>query len=249
MMNYLVIDDESHARENTRLLIQAIRPDFHFLGSANSLCTGRALILEKNPDLVFLDIELRDGNGFDLLESLPERNFTTIFVTAYASYSLRAFQFAALDYLLKPIDSQLLAHALNRLGHGHLLALQLQVAQQSYNAPRSSRLLLPTLDGFLVLQTEDIIRCEADANYTHFHFKGHKPILASHNLAHYEELLSSNDFVRVHHKHLVNLAQVVGYQRGRGGAIELSDRSQVEVSVRKRDEFLAAMQRFAKGWR
>lgn len=248
-MNYLVIDDESHARESTRLLIQAIRPDFHFLGAANSLSTGRELILEKRPELVFLDIELRDGNGFDLLESLPERNFATIFVTAYASHSLRAFQFAALDYLLKPVDSQLLIHALGRVGHHPLPALQLQVAQQSYHAPRSSRLLLPTLEGFSVLQTAEIIRCEADANYTHFHLKGQKPILTSHNLAHYEELLSPNDFVRVHHKHLINLAHVVGYQRGRGGSLELSDGSLVEVSVRKRDDFLTAMQRFARGWR
>ncbi len=248
-MNYLVIDDENHARESTRLLIQALRPDFHFLGAANSLATGRELIERSHPELVFLDIELQDGNGFQLLESLPARNFATIFVTAYASHALRAFQFAALDYLLKPIDPQLLQLALGRLMHQQPPPLQLQIAQQSYQAPRSSRLLLPTLDGFLVQQTEDIIRCEADANYTHFHVKGHKPILASHNLAHYEELLASNDFVRVHHKHLVNLAHVVGYQRGRGGTIAMSDRSQVEVSVRKRDEFLLAMQRFAKGWR
>ena len=121
------------------------------------------------------------------------------------------------------------------------------MAQASFAAPTSNRLLLPTLEGFLVLHTAEIIRCEADGNYTNIYHTHNKPILASHNLAHYEGLLAANAFFRVHHKHLVNLAQVVGYQRGRGGFVELRDGSVVEVSARKREDFLEAMQRFAKG--
>lgn len=246
-MKYIIIDDESHAREGIRMLVQAIRPAFECLGAASSCAAGRALILDTQPDLVFLDIELRDGNGFELLSSLPERHFATIFVTAYAEHSLRAFQFAALDYLLKPIDLGLLAQSLDRLAQRRPAPLQLQVAQASFAAPTSNRLLLPTLEGFLVLHTAEIIRCEADGNYTNIYHTHNKPILASHNLAHYEGLLAANAFFRVHHKHLVNLAQVVGYQRGRGGFVELRDGSVVEVSARKREDFLEAMQRFAKG--
>jgi two-component system LytT family response regulator len=248
-MNYVIIDDESHARESTRILVEALRPDFHFLGAAPDVASGRALILEKSPQLVFLDIELRGGNGFDLLASLPDRTFATVFVTAYAAHSLRAFQFAALDYLLKPIDIRLLSQALERLDRRPIQPLQLQIAQSSYATTQSNRLLLPTLEGFLVINTAELIRCEADGNYTSFHKVNTQPIIASHNLAHYEALLASDTFLRVHHKHLINLVHVVGYQKGRGGFVELSDGSLVEVSARKRDDFLEAMQRFAKGGR
>jgi two-component system LytT family response regulator len=248
-MKYVVIDDEPLARENVQLLVRQVRPDLEWIGEASGVAEGRELILSKQPHLLFLDIQLGDGNGFELLESLPNRNFEIIFVTAYETHSIRAFEVAALDYLLKPIDMKRLAQGLNRLGERMLQPDQLHIAHQAFSKDRLSRLLLRTQNGFLVAPIADIIRCEADANYTRVHFQQGKPILSSHVLAHYESLLAENEFVRVHDKHLVNLVFVKRYHKGRGGMLELTDGSMVDVSVRKRDNFFEAMNRFAKGWR
>jgi two-component system, LytTR family, response regulator len=244
-LRFVVIDDESPARENIRLLLRHVRPDLVCVGEAASVSAGVALLLEVETDLVFLDVQLGDGTGFDLLERIPDRRFAVIFVTAFEAHSIRAFRFAALDYLLKPIDPQILSDALLRLPNAAPSDLKLKTAQNNLAQQRLSRLLLPTQEGFMVIQTADIIRCEADANYTRFFIQGQKPILASNSLAHFEDLLADNHFTRVHHKHLVNLAYVQRYHRGRGGYLELRDGSQVEVSVRKREDFLEAMQRFA----
>lgn len=246
-LRFVVIDDESPARENICLWLRQLRPDLQCVGEAASVATGVRLLMEVEVDLVFLDVQLGDGTGFDLLERFPDRRFALIFVTAFEAHSIRAFRFAALDYLLKPIDPHLLSDALLRLPNAAPTALQLRTAQKNLTQKRLSRLLLPTQEGFIVIQTTDIIRCEADASYTHFFIQGQKPILASHSLAHFEDLLADSHFARVHHKHLVNLAYVLRYHRGRGGYLELRDGSQVEVSARKRDDFLEAMQRFASG--
>ena len=252
-MRTLLVDDEEKSIRALRSLLERYCPEVEIIGEAGSATRAAEQIEQLKPDLVFLDILMPDGTGFDVLDKCKERNFDVIFVTAFEEYSLRAFRFAALDYLLKPLNFQDLQDAVarypkteNRLPDPER-EKRIEVAKNAFGKPAPENLVLPTLDGFSVIRISEIIRCEADSNYTKVIFANGKTFLASRNLSHFEELLNGYPFVRVHHKHLVNLAHIRRYIKGRGGYVELNDGVQVEVSARKKDEFLEQMAAFAKG--
>jgi len=253
MIKTVLIDDEEKSRRSLEQLLQRYCPGIRLIGEAASAGDAVKLINSLKPELVFMDIAMPDGTGFDVLERCAEKQFGVIFVTAFEEHAMRAFQFAALHYLLKPVNYLELQAAVERFrsasqpGHLPPQATRFELARQLYASPVPESILLPALDGFSVVRIPDIVRCEADSNYTRVFFTNGKFFLASRSLNHFEELLSASHFVRVHHKHLISLTQVRRYHKGRGGYVEMSDGQEVEVSARKKEEFLAAMAGFARG--
>jgi two-component system LytT family response regulator len=243
----IIVDDEERSRQTLNGLLARYCPEVTVIGEAGSVSEAAELLQKQSPDILFLDINLPDGTGMDVLEHFPQRSFEVIFTTAHNEYSLKAFHYAALHYLLKPISYIQLREAVGRMKTPDTKqAERLQVMHEQLREERKS-IVLTSLEGFSVVQIEHIIRCEADSNYTKIFFTSDKPFVASRNLSHFEELLSDIGFVRVHNKHLVNVKHVRHYHRGRGGDVEMSDGSQVEVSVRKKDEFMEALSKYTRG--
>lgn len=243
----VIVDDEQHSRQTLNGLLARYCPEVTVIGEAGSVSEATEVLGRLSPDLLFLDISLPDGTGMDVLERFPQRSFEVVFTTAHNEYSLKAFHYAALHYLLKPISYVQLREAVGRMkSPDPKQAERLQVMKEQLREERRS-IVLTSLEGFSVVQIDSIVRCEADSNYTRIFFSGSKPFVASRNLSHFEELLSDAGFVRVHNKHLVNVNHVRHYHRGRGGEIEMSDGSQVEVSVRRKDEFMETLAKHSRG--
>ena len=247
MIRTVIVEDKPVNAKRLINLIKEYYPTIKVEGTAETVKAGIALIEEKNPDLVFLDIELPDGTGFDLLEHFQQPNFHVIFTTAHDQYAIRAIKFSAVDYLLKPIDGKELLLAVQRVADRlvkknaenniHFLKQQIRSTQKEF-----SNIALPTLEGFLYVALSDIMRCEAKDNYTLFHLVNNKNILVTRTLKEYEDLLSESNFYRIHHSHMINLAHMVKYNKGVGGSVIMSDGSEVEVAKRKREEFLRIVQ-------
>lgn len=244
----IVIDDEERSRQTLNGLLQRYCPEVTVIAEAASVSEATAVLQQHTPDVVFLDINLPDGTGMDILEQFPQRSFDVIFTTAHNEHSLKAFQYAALHYLLKPISYIQLREAVGRLkkNSAPVNDERFRVMREELQHERNS-IVLTSLEGFSIVEIASIVRCEADSNYTKIFFTGAKPFTASRNLSHFEELLTDAGFVRIHNKHLVNVKHVKHYHRGRGGYVEMSDASQVEVSVRKKDEFLETLSKYTRG--
>ncbi|MFK7971669.1 MAG: LytR/AlgR family response regulator transcription factor [Bacteroidia bacterium] len=236
----LIIDDEEDARITLRALLDMYCPNVEIIAEADSVESGITQITAHQPDLVFLDIRLSPGSGFDVLHALAPINFRIIFVTAYDEYAIRAIRFSALDYLTKPVDIDELEDAVKRAGEKEEKhSLQLEVFRDTMSA-RFGRMVLPTLEGFIVIQLADLVRCEADRNYTHVYLKDGRKLTASRSLKSYDELLSPNGFHRIHQSHIVNLAEVREYKRRKKGGIALlSNGDELPVSDQRKDGFLA----------
>lgn len=239
-MNAIIIDDEESGREALALLVKRFCKDVTVVATADSPEGGIAAIREHSPDIVFLDVEMPGGTGFTVLEAFPRLAFHVIFVTAYQHYALKAIKFAALDYLLKPVDVQDLINAVAK-------AVELKAtdakpttvsAQQQATAKHTDSIAVPVEDGLVFINPADILRCESDSNYTTCFLNSGQKMLVSRTLKEFEELLAPLDFARIHNSHLINLRGVVRYVRGKGGYVVMRDGSEVEVSPRKRDTFL-----------
>ena len=252
-MRTLLVDDEEKSTKALRTLLGRYCPEVEIIGEAGSATRAVELIEMLKPELVFLDIMMPDGTGFDVLEKSRKTTFEVIFITAFEEHSLRAFRCAALHYLLKPLNYLDLQEAVKRFPKNGSAVnkedrnMQIELAKNVFEQAASDRIVLPTVEGFSIVKINDIIRCEADSNYTKVIFANGKSFLASRNLSHFEELLSGLSFARIHHKHLVNMTHLRRYIKGRGGYIEMNDGTQVEVSARKKDEFLEQMSAFARG--
>jgi two-component system LytT family response regulator len=216
MIRALIIDDEKPSREVLENFLKDYCEKVEVVATASSIQSGYKAIKKYNPELVFLDIELGDGKGFDLLQMIPEINFSVIFVTAYSEYAVKAFRYSAVDYLLKPVKIEELKEACRRAGErksfasGNLAALSHNLSQKQ---PATHVLVIPHIKGFDVLKTDDIIMCRADGYCTNFHLIGGKKVNSSKNLKYYEELLSGEIFQRVHHSYIVNLNHITGYTK------------------------------------
>jgi two-component system LytT family response regulator len=243
MLKAIIIDDEQHCIDRlTRLLAEAAAP-VQLLQSYQSVQDGLQGIKEHQPDVVFLDVQIQEKTGFDLLGELKEINFEVIFTTAYDRYAVQAFKFSALDYLLKPVDSGDLLQALRKLnakvsrnemsGKFDVLFHNMKNLQGI-----SKKISVPTVNGFSFLPVSDIIRCQAEVNYTTIHLKEHQKITVAKTLKEFEELLTEYNFYRVHNSHLINLAYIKSYNKGKGGYVSMSDNSEIEVSTRRKDDFL-----------
>jgi two-component system LytT family response regulator len=246
MFKAILIDDEVHCLDTLNILIADYCQEIQVLELCVSAKKGLAAIQKYFPDLVFLDIEMPQMNGFELLEQLNEIPFSVIFTTSYDQYAIKAIRFSALDYLLKPVDKDELQKAVKKAldATEHPLPQQLEVLLQKLNHPKVAvnKIAIPTIEGLQMVLVENIIRCEADRNYTNLFLKNKGKITASRNLKDLEEMLEDYSFVRVHHSHLVNLNEVEKYIRGEGGYLLMSDKSMVDVSRSRKEILLKKLQ-------
>ena len=243
MLRYITIDDESRNTRVLKKMLDEFCPDTHFEGEATNTSEGEALIRKTQPDLVFLDIQMPYENAFDLLDRLLPVKFEVIFVTAFNDYTLKAFRYCALDYLLKPVNIDELSAAVQkaaeklRLKHvNNQLNNLLSNLRQSKST--SHKLALPNADSLVFVSVDDITRCEARGGYTVFFMNNGDKIMSTKTIKDYEDLLPSDTFLRVHHSHIVNLLYVRKYHKGRGGYIEMDGRIMIEVSIRRKNDFL-----------
>ena len=237
----MIIDDEASTREALQALLTHYCPDVTVIGQAASAEAGLQLLRAQTPDLLFLDVEMPLGNGFDLLDALGEVAFDLIFTTAHDRYALRALKACALDYLLKPVGVADLRAAVAKAQHRQApAAAQLSTFYDNLRrlASGGGKVVLPTIQGFEVVDVARVVRCQADDNYTLFVLDSKEKILVSRTLKEYEELFADYDFLRIHQSHLVNAAHVKRYIKGSGGYVQLTDDSIIEVSRRKKDELL-----------
>jgi two-component system LytT family response regulator len=245
MFKAVIIDDEQEGRNAVSNVLKNFCHNVSILGEADGVASGKKLITEKQPDVVFLDIKMPDGSGFDLLESFSDINFHVIFVTAYDQYAIRAIKFSAVDYLLKPLDPQQLIDAVDKLSK--LSPKRVQSPERIEvlldNSKSLSKLALPTLNGYRFIKVNNIVRCEADNNYTNFYLQTSEKILVTRTLKEFESMFKDSSFIRVHQSHLINLDFVVQYIKGDGGMAIMSDGSKVEISRRKKEQFLNGMLR------
>jgi len=244
MIRTVLIDDEPNNIDTLQHLLERYCPQVQIVGRAESAQSGEEIIKGTEPDLVFLDIEMPYGNAFDLLNALNPIQFEVIFVTAFDNYAINAIKYSALDYLLKPVNIKELQLAVQKAADRLMqknMHKRIDTLFYNLSAPKSAyqRLALPTLDGLVFVNTEDVIRMEAKSNYTVIYFKNGSSVTVSKTLKEFEDILSADQFSRIHHSHIINHYFVKKYHRGRGGYIEMEDGTSIEVSIRKRDEFLA----------
>ena len=244
----LIIDDERLARLNLRKKLNMF-PELEVIGEASGIESGIEAIRDLNPDLLFLDIELSDGTGFDLLTHFPEKDFDVVFITAFNHYAIKAIKFSAVDYILKPININEFIEAVNRVIHKRSTNStygnkNLEVLLENIRTANPTRLVIPTSDGREYLNPNDIIRIEADRSYSWFFINGKRKILVSKHLKEFQDLLNDRNFFRPHNSHLINLDFVKKFVRHDGGYIEMTDGSKIPISRNRKDLFLAHMSRY-----
>jgi two-component system LytT family response regulator len=239
----VIVDDELGARESLSKMLEKNCKNIQVVAKADNMMNAFIEITNHQPDLVFLDIEMPNGNAFDLLEKFKEINFNIIFVTAYDHYAIKAIKFSAIDYILKPVDPEELVKAVSRFEsqHENKTSLDKKFKTLLSNVKPENKLKkvgIPDGDGLVFINLADIIRCDSDGNYTYFLLTSGKKIIVSRTLGEYEQMFAEDNFFRVHRSHLINLEHVKKYIKGEGGYVIMSDNSQVEVSRRNKNEFL-----------
>ena len=239
MKKVLVIDDEKPTRDFIKRLIDSYNFGVEVYTDGENVATGVEAIHRLQPDLVILDIQMPDGNGFDLLKSIPVKNFEVIFITAFQEYAVQAIRFSALDYILKPIDSeelkQAIDNALNTITR-KTEDSQLSVLQHNMQLNAKRKLVLKTQESIHIVEIDDIIRCEADKNYTLFFFTNIKKILVSKTLKDFDVLLSGLTFFRAQQSHLINLNYVERYDR-HDSTIIMKDGSVIPLALARKEQF------------
>lgn len=248
----ILVDDEPRGLTSLQKLLQINCPQADVIACCNNAEIAKEKIEQLNPDLVFMDIAMPGKTGFDVLKEFARINFEIIFVTAHNTYMVQAFHFSAVDYLLKPVDDELLVEAVKRavkrIGEKNstqpIETLLHNMGQKG--SLQKIKLCIPSLKGFQVIDIPDIIYCEASSNYTNFHFSNRPVICASKPIHEYEELLHDSNFVRIHKSFAVNLQHVKEYIRGEGGSVILSNGHEVEVSRRKKDTLMTRMKEYYK---
>tara|TARA_B100000427_G_scaffold320744_1_gene320433 strand:+ start:300 stop:1034 length:735 start_codon:yes stop_codon:yes gene_type:complete len=235
MIKTVLIDDEKKAIDNLTIMLTEFCKNVEIVGTASSINDGIDVIQSKKPELVFLDIEMPHGTGFDLLSKLDVIDFQVIFVTAYNQYAIQAIKYNALDYILKPIDIDELKNSVDKIDLKEKINERIDKLIKNINAPEDvKKIALADDGGYTMVNINDIIRCEASGNYTVFYVKNYKPLTISRTLKYFEDLLPNHMFVRVHQSHLVNLEEVKKYYTTDGGYLLMNDDSTVSISRRKR---------------
>lgn len=243
MLKAVLIDDEKHCLETLGMMLARHCKDVEIIEECRSGKKGVEAINKHKPDLVFLDIEMPMMNGFEVLEQFPEIPFAVIFTTSYDQYAIKAFRYSALDYLLKPIDPEELVTAVKKVISKQNVPFAEQfdilLKQIKQKGAGFEKIAIPTTEGFELVRADQIIRCEADDNYTHIYLKENRKIVACRMLKEMEELMQEfGFFMRVHNSHLVNMNEVAKYVRGDGGYLLMSNGSSVAISKSRRDSLI-----------
>lgn len=242
-MYALIVDDEQMARETIAQIIKLFCPQITKVAEASSVQEAVKSIQNKKPDVLLLDIHLDGGNGFDVLKLVGTQTLNVIFITAYDEYAIRAFKVSAIDYLLKPIDSDDFADAIEKVHQKYLqesLDTRIDLFLQNIQSKDSdiSKITLSTAENFHIIAIEDIIYCQADKNYTVFNLKNGERIVVSKNLREYEELLPKSTFVRSHQSYLVNLNHIIRYEKGDKNQLITTNNHKIPVSLRKKEQVI-----------
>jgi len=249
-MNTVIIDDEPHARETIRAIVESQVKNIKFIGEAEDVATSIKLIDKTKPDLIFLDINLPDGNSFDILKKIKYKNFKVIFITAYQEYAIQAIKFSAFDYILKPVNPAELLQAVNKALLENSTSNDIETKLNTfYNnisqlSPTIKKIVVKTADKIHVVDINIIIRCESDNSYCTIYLNNNSKIVVSKNLKSYEEMLSPVGFLRVHQSHLINCNYINYFDKQDGGSLVMSDNAHVPVSAQKRPiltEFLDSL--------
>lgn len=238
-MKSLIIDDEPKSRKVLRRLCKDYCPQIDVVGEAGSVDEAIQKIDTLKPRLVFLDIHMPAKSGFTLLDHYRDNvDFSVIFTTAYEHYAIEAFKYMVIDYLEKPIDIEELQAAVNRATKVKNITAEQLTALEENLIGKIQKIALATIDGYTFVKLDNIIRCEAQGNYTLVYLKNGDSVLITKTLKYYEDLLHDKLFFRVHKSHLINLKCVRKFLKGKKGMVEMIDGSQVEVSIQKREILL-----------
>jgi two-component system, LytTR family, response regulator len=243
MIKAILIDDEVHCLDTLNILLNDYCPQVQVMEQCVSANKGLEAIEKMQPDLVFLDIEMPLMNGFELLEKFKEIPFAVIFTTSYDQYAIKAIRFSALDYLLKPVDPKELVTAVHKVeAHKNpptTEQFRMLMDQIQHKNSGFTKIAVPTFEGFELIPVDQVIRCEADDNYSYVYLKNKTKITACRTLKEIEEQLEDfGFFIRVHHSYIVNLNEVAKYIRGEGGYVVMSDGATVSVSRSRKDSLL-----------
>ena len=231
----VIIDDEEDARGMVGLFLEKDFPNISVVGNAGMVSEAKVLILDQKPDIIFLDVEMPDGTGFDLLTQLGECKAIIIFITAFDQYAIEAIKASALDYILKPINRSEFSQAVNKA----LEKWRERQAISSKKAVEVGRIALPDLNGLKFVDIDKIAYCEAENNYTTVHMEDGFSGVVSRSLSYFDRLLTPHGFLRIHHKHLVNLKMIQSYVKGKGGGyVMMPNNCRLPVSARKKSDLM-----------
>lgn len=241
----VIIDDDLKSIEALQLLIRKHCPTFNIVGTACNVEEGAHEINLHQPDIVFLDVEMPDGTGFDLLKMLKIRNFDVVFITAHNKYAINAIKHSALDYLLKPYDHKEFLETVKRIKTKEKVnSSNYDVLLENLNHSVPKKLVITSSKGYEYIPVETIVRLESERSYARIFLSNGRVIMVSKCLNEYQNMLSTDSFFRIHNSHLINLNHVLMYIRSDGGYVQMSDKSQIPISRSKKDIFINTMQQF-----
>ncbi|MEO5570132.1 MAG: LytTR family DNA-binding domain-containing protein [Bacteroidia bacterium] len=243
MIKTILVDDEQHCRDSLSATLKNHFPEVELISICANVIEGEEAIQKLKPELVFLDVEIPPSTGFDLLQKLNPISFEVIFTTAFDKYALRAIKASALDFILKPVGKEELGLAIERFKQKKSKNDSRQQMETLFENIRHlkdplKKIMLPSQNGFEFVNVKDIVRLQADSNYTTFYFTDKRKTVVSKTIKEYEEMLAGHDFFRVHQSHIINIQYIKNYVKGEGGIVIMQDGSEIDVSRRRKEEFL-----------
>jgi two-component system LytT family response regulator len=248
MLRAIIIDDDPRIREMVSDMIDSYCPNVSIVASAGDVKSGVASIIEHEPDLILLDIKMPDGSGFDLIKHFDKPDFKVIIISGYMEYALKGYKFGVIDYILKPFDMEELTLAINKADDMVRYEEKLKFKALEENIKilnKADKIILKTSEHIHMINTGDIIRIEADGNYSTFFICDGREIVVSRPIREYEELLIDKGFHRVHKSHIININKLSYFDKTGGGDVVMNDGSKVPVASRKRDDLLALLESLA----